>query len=82
MLDALESEVRTFDARFHEFMREHAGEVVLIQGTTVHGFFPDEPTAIREGYRKLGGPPFLAHRIEVQEPVVLRGHRTRGPSAR
>ena len=82
MLESLQTEIRTFDARLPEFLRDHAGEVVLIQGTTVYGFFPDEDTAISEGYRQLGAPPFLAQKVEVQEPVFFAARPIRRTTVR
>jgi hypothetical protein len=82
MLDVLETEIATFDARLPEFLRDHAGEFVLIHGSTVHGFFPDMDAAIAEGYRRLGGGPFLAKRVEVEVPAVFSSTFIRPPRGR
>jgi hypothetical protein len=82
MLQALDTEIATFESRLDEFLRDHPGEYVLIRGATVHGFFPDMDAAIAAGYRLLGGGPFLAKRVEVEVPAVFSSTFIRPPHGR
>jgi hypothetical protein len=69
-LDAMAAEIATYKARLPEMAREHEGEYVLIKGTEVVGFFPDDPSAMREGRRRFGFVPFVVKQIRAQERVV------------
>jgi hypothetical protein len=43
--------------------REHEDEFVLIKGNEIVGVFPDDSSAIREGYRRFGRDPFLVKEV-------------------
>jgi hypothetical protein len=51
-------------------VKEHEGEFVLIKGTEIVGFFADDSSALREGYRRFGVVPLLVKRITANQRVV------------
>jgi hypothetical protein len=63
-------------------LRDHAGEFVLIRDATVYGYSPDMDAAIAEGYRRLGGGPFLAKRVEIEVPASFASNLIRPPRGR
>jgi hypothetical protein len=69
-VEAIAEEIATYRARLPEMVREHEGEIVLIKGTDVVGFFPDDSSAEWEGYRRFGIAPFLVKRVVANERVV------------
>ena len=69
-LDAIATEIATYKARLPEMAQEHEGEFVLIKGTEIVGFFPDDPTAEREGHRRFGLVPFVVKQVKAHERVV------------
>ena len=69
-LDVLAEELATYRAHLPELLREHRGDFMLDKGTEIIGFFPDDSAAIREGYRRFGGAPFLVKEVAFPERVV------------
>ena len=58
------------EACLPELVRDHDGEYVLIKGTEIIGFFADDASAMREGYRRFGIVPLLVKRITANERVI------------
>ena len=70
--DVLRAELRTYEKRKRELLREHAGEWVLIHDQTILGFYGSRLEAIHSGYRQLGNTAFLTRKIEPsQSPCEL-----------
>ena len=69
-IDAIAEEIATYKARLPEMAHEHEGEYVLIKGNEVVGFYPDDASAIREGYRKFGIVPLLVKRVTATERAI------------
>ena len=70
MSDVLQDELRTYEAKRGELLRDSEGQFVLIHGEDVLGLFQDRLTAIESGYRRLGNVPFLVKQVLREEPVV------------
>jgi hypothetical protein len=49
------------------------GNVVLIKGEEIIGFFADEDEAVRVGRQKYLMQPFLVQRIREWEPLLFQG---------
>ncbi len=69
-VEAIAEEIATYKARRLEMAAEHEGEFVLIKGTEIGGFFPDDSSATREGYRRFGFVPFLVKQVAATERVI------------
>jgi hypothetical protein len=50
------------------------GHHILIKGDQIVGIFSTHDEAMKEGYRRFLGHPFLVHQIQEREPVVRQGH--------
>jgi len=61
----LDVERRIFDEHLEEWLRSHAGQVVLIKDSDVVGFFDDETAALGEGARRFGLTSFLVCRVAL-----------------
>jgi len=66
----LAEEIATYRRCLPELLRQHEGQFVLIKGNVVAGFFADESSALREGYRRFGIVSFLVRRITASESVI------------
>lgn len=78
-LSDLAEERDLFERRYPDFLSEHLGQVVLIYGNDVLGFFASMPKAEEEAYRRFNllGKPFLLRRIltpeqEAREEIYQR----------
>jgi hypothetical protein len=60
----LDVEQRVFDEHLADWLRSHAGRVVLVKDSDVIGFFDDEPAALEEGARRFGLVSFLVRRVD------------------
>lgn len=69
-IEAIAAEIATYKTRLPEFVRDHDGDYVLIKGTEVVGFFADDSSAMREGYRRFGVVPLLVKRITADERAI------------
>ena len=66
----LETELRYFNQRRSELMRDASGKFALVKGEKLIGIFDSENAAIRHGYEALGNVSFLVKRItEVDIPL-------------
>ena len=65
---ALEKELETYKAKFHEW-KEHEGKFVLIRGDDVVEFFSTYEDAIKIGYDRFKLAPFLVKQIQAVEVV-------------
>ena len=66
----LDEEIKYFDEHWEEWEAAHPGKYVLIQGTTLHGFFDSWQDAVDEGFRRLYPEPFLARPLSAHERVI------------
>lgn len=69
MAEPLERETRLFEAHLETWRREHLGEVVLLKGDEVVGFFRTLEEAFAEGTRRFGLEPFMVRQVEPQVMV-------------
>jgi hypothetical protein len=69
-LAPIAQEIATYRARLPDLVREHEGEFVLIKGSNIIGFFPDETSALREGRRRLGIVHMLVKQVSAKERVT------------
>jgi hypothetical protein len=69
-VEAIADEIATYRAGLPETVTENEGEFVLIEGTEIVGFFPDDSATLREGRRQFGFVPFLVPQIKATERVV------------
>ena len=58
----LEIELQTYKDHLSEWA-DHAGEFVLIGGTSVEGFYDHYEEALREGYTRFGVVAFLVKKV-------------------
>lgn len=69
-------ECAVYEGRREEFLRDHLGEVVLIKGQEVLGFFPSVEEAEAAAYSRLGlDVSFLAREIQDKEMETLREYK-------
>jgi hypothetical protein len=67
--DPLALEWNTYKREAPRLIAEgHEGRYVLIKDGYIYGIWDTQSEAIREGYRKFGNVPFMAHRISAIEP--------------
>lgn len=72
MSDLLTMETRVFQARREEWLREHAGTFVAIQGEDVAGFFDSYAEAFKAGLARFGSKQnFLIEQVWRTEPVYF-----------
>ena len=64
----LEAERITYERELPRLL-DHAGQFVLIGGTSVLGVFDAYDAAMAAGYARFGVRPFLVHQIERDERV-------------
>jgi hypothetical protein len=65
MVEALETELQTFEEHREELVGTSNGKFVLIRGTEVLGTFDTQADALAEGYKTLGNVPFLVRHIQA-----------------
>ena len=59
----LETELKFFNSRRADLLREAPGKFALVKDEVLIGVFESETAAIRHGYQKLGNVPFLVKRV-------------------
>lgn len=67
-------EQAAFDAMREDLLKEHEGDVVLMHGGVILGFFDDLTAAFNKGVARFGiNDPFLVSRVEPANhaPVSL-----------
>ncbi|HTW49764.1 MAG TPA: hypothetical protein VMD92_17540 [Acidobacteriaceae bacterium] len=70
--DLLATETRVFQQRREEWLREHAGAYVAIQGEDVAGFFESYGEAFKAGLARFGSRQnFLIEQIWRTDPVYF-----------
>lgn len=70
----LEHEVAVFEAHRQEWLEDHQGEYVVIQGDRIRGFFDDYEEAFKAGLRSFGVQrSFLVKQIWEVDPVYFIG---------
>jgi hypothetical protein len=69
-LAPIAEEIATYRTRLSEMLKDHEGEFVLIKGSEIVGFFPDDSSAIREGDRRFGVVDLLVKQVTAKERVV------------
>lgn len=69
----LERELKVFEEKLPELLKQHAGKFVLIHEDDVVDFYNAYEDAIRAGYEKFGPTPFLVKKIEVEHRVRFFG---------
>lgn len=60
----LEEERQFYNEHHEEWISSHRGEVALVKGRELIGFFEDESEALAEGGRKFRGENFLVRRVD------------------
>lgn len=63
MVEMLQTELQTFDARRDELLGTSLGKWVLIQDGELIGTFETQRDAINVGYRQFGNVPFLVKQV-------------------
>lgn len=66
---ALEAELKTYQARLPELLKDE-GKFVLIQGGSVVGAFDTYEDALRVGYAQFGLGEFLVKKIQAIERAL------------
>jgi len=65
----LDQERTVFDEHLAEWLGSHRNQFVLIKGTEVVDFFPDDTSALEAGARQFGLTSFLVRQV-IPQPVV------------
>ena len=72
--DRLATELTFYAAHKQEFVKTHSGEYVVIQGTTVLGFFQWWEQAFRSGVQAFGmQQDFLVKQVLARDPIFFVG---------
>jgi hypothetical protein len=72
MSELLATETKVFQARRQEWLREHTGAFVAIQGEDVAGFFDSYADAFKAGLQRFGGGKnFLIQQVWQTDPVYF-----------
>jgi hypothetical protein len=70
--DRLSIELGLFAAHKEKWLKDHSGDYVVAQGTTVLGFFDSWEQAFRSGINAFGvRDDFLVKQVLPQEPVYF-----------
>ncbi len=69
MTDVLKVEIEFFEQHRKEWFEHHAGKIVVIHGTTVHGFYDTYETALQVGYEKCGIVSFLLKEVLLEDRI-------------
>ena len=68
--EILKEELETFEQHRDKLLKEHQGKFVLIKGRKVIDTFESERDALKEGYRRFGGKPFLIKQVLQFDPPL------------
>lgn len=72
MSDLLAHEAKVFEEHRKEWLRDHAGEYVAIQGEEIAGFFESYADAFRAGLARFGAKKnFLIEQVWQTEPAYF-----------
>lgn len=77
-MSTLHTELATFEQRLPQMLVSHAGEFVVIQGTTLHEYLPTYEQALDWAYDKFGLGSFFVRKV-TQEPDLVHFTRDLGP---
>lgn len=70
--DRLAIELKFYATHKQEFLKGHRGEYVVIQGTTLLGFFQSWEQAFRSGVHAFGvQQDFLVKQVLTREPIYF-----------
>lgn len=69
MDQSLHHEAAVFANHIDEWRKAHLGQVVLVKGDDVIGFYPSLEQAFREGTLRFGLEPFLVRQIVPTDVV-------------
>lgn len=69
MDQSLDHETAVFAKHIDEWRKAHLGQVVLVKGDDVIGFYPSLEQAFREGTSRFGLEPFLVRQIVPNDVV-------------
>jgi hypothetical protein len=69
MSEPLDHESAVFAQHIEEWRQSHLGEVVLIKGDEIVGFYPSLPAAFSVGTARFGLEPFLVRQIVPTDVV-------------
>lgn len=68
MADALQIELKTFEAEKQKLLADE-GKFVVIHGREILGIYATYEDALKVGYQKCKLEPFLVKKIQAIEPV-------------
>jgi hypothetical protein len=72
----LEKELSTYEQRLEDFLRDHEGQFVVIQGDQVAGFWDTYDEALKGGYARFNLTAFLVRKITRLPQVQFLGRNT------
>jgi hypothetical protein len=68
----LQTELRFFEKKKHEWLPGHLGDYVVIAETTVAGFYLDYESALKAGLHEFGvRESFLVKQVWAEDPVYF-----------
>lgn len=60
-------ELKTYEAKRKELIKEHNGKYILIKEKEIIGIYETQQDAIKIGIERFGNTPFLVKKIELIE---------------
>ncbi len=70
-MHVLDTELEYFNKNRKKWFEHHAGKIVVIHGTTVHGFYDNYANALQVGYDKCGIVSFLLKEVLLEDKVIF-----------
>lgn len=71
-MDVLKTEIECFEQHRQEWCKHHLDKIVVIHGTTIHGFYDTYETALEVGYEKCGvDQAFLLKKVAFEDEVIF-----------
>jgi hypothetical protein len=67
---ALEAEIKAFDANLPELLKHHGGKFALFHGGKLEGTFTTELEAYAEGVRRFGTEAFLVRPVVPTQAIA------------
>jgi hypothetical protein len=71
MADALETELKTYEAQ-KDTLLAHEGKFVVIHGSEILGIYGSYEDALKAGYEKFKLEPFLVKKIQAVDLPCIR----------
>lgn len=71
MSNVLKTEIDFFEQHRKEWFTHHAGQIAVIHGTTLYGFYDTYETALEVGIDKCGAVSFLMKEVLLEDKIMF-----------